>query len=561
MWYQKIFHFFSRNWHHIMVLMICIVLTCLFYGPSIGLGFFSDDWSQILEAAHHSGSVLNYFWNTIDGTRGGGSYGPLFNLLMTVQWAVFGWYAPMYHVVSLVLYAATALAIFIFSKNITSRFDVGLLAMIIFLILPSHTEAVVWVAVQPHLLSTLIFIVALIVYHTAIGRGAFWYRYISLGLIVLSLLTKEITLPFLGIFFLMDWCLDKHDARDRVWWRKYLMFVAVCIVTIGGYWWVRHIITGSGLGYYGQTSLALSVYHMKRMAIEMSLTLLLPWPYRHSIMLWLFDYRPILYIIFFVFVYLIYFFSKRERVLMWACLSYILSLVPFLPLLLSPWNNEGERYTYLPSVFVALVLAIILNMVREKLRLSIVGFLFCIGLLVSCGLAVQRIKLMPWLMAQSVTNSILGSVASVDVRPHDYVVAIGLPDNVAGAQVFRNAIKEAVTQSRRAFFSLERVPIYTALEVKQAQTVSFSFTPVSTTMYRLSSTEFPSSSMFTGFATVTSTIGKVTLEGWQRGDVGRSVLLRLDNKKIDLVLQEYERVVVIYYSRGVLRSAVIRTRV
>jgi hypothetical protein len=67
--------------------------------------------------------------------------------------------------------------------------------------------------------------------------------------------------------------------------------------------------------------------------------------------------------------------------------------------------------------------------------------------------------------------------------------------------------------------------------------------------------------MFTGFAAVTSTIGKVTLEGWQRGDVGRAVLLRLDSKKIDLILQEYERVVVIYYSRGVLRSMVIRTRV
>lgn len=548
---------FCRNYRtEILVALAVCLLTLLLYGASIRLGFFSDDWDQLSVTAQHTGSVWSYVTTNIHGTRGGSSYGPVFNFLLTAQFALFHWYAPLYHVVNLLIYAATAFVIFLFGKKITGQKLVGLFAALFFVVLPSHTEAVVWVAVQPHLFATLAYVIGLYIYSIAVIDQKEWYRYAGLGAMILSLFTKEIGLPFLAIFVLMEWCFSAHTVHNKRWWFKYVGFVAVSVGMIALYWALRHWTTGYGAGYYGQTSLIGSITAMKHMAVEMTLAIILPWPYRRQVLDWLFFHHSVLYVLFGAMLAAVALGIKRHKIIIWIGLSYVVTLLPFLPLLLSPWNNEGERYTYLPSVFFVLGLAVILFEVSKLQGMKKWYGIFGMVSVVVIGCVVQMIKLEPWQVADRVTTSIVQSVPALNLRPTDRVVFVGLPDTVAGAQVFRNAITEGIAATQGTVILSERIPMYAAPRVSEAEHMVYTLNPVSSTVYRLVGDHENATSTFTGFRSIVGTYARFTLEGWQKGDVGRSILITLDPIKIRESATAGVRVVFVYFSKGMLHGFV-----
>lgn len=551
---------YLKRWQiELLVVLSAAMITFAYYGSTLKLGFFSDDWHQLSVTASHASSVWSYFLTNIIGERGGSSYGPVFNLLLSIEYRLFGWTPLGYHLVSLALYVATSFCLFLLGRKMTGQAMVGFLAAIVFVVVPSHTEAVAWVAVQTHLLATFFFVLSLYWYVRGARDNLLRYRYAALGAMALSLFTKEIGITFLALWLIIEWFFSARSWKDRAYWRDLILFALTTVGVVLLYWFLRQYTTGYGAGYYGQTSLVPAWRAMAAMAIELTATIILPYPHRRDLLNWFMAHEWVLWFSGAGLTAMVAFWWQRYQTIVVTGVLYSISLVPFLPLLLHPFSSEGERYAYLPSVFFALLAAMIVFEFKRRFAVSRGAITLVVVMLYTALWTVQTQKIMPWRVADVVTERVLASVVALDIRPTDHVVFIGLPDHVSGAQVFRNAIKEAVRARHGMHISGERIPIYAALTSSRALSTTYTLIPVSSTTLRLVSDQPSNPAMFTGFRTFEGEVGQFTLEGWERGDRGRSILMRFDPEALDEIVTAGGRVVVVYYSNGALRSHVLQS--
>jgi hypothetical protein len=122
------------------------------YGPILGIGFLSDDFNAVQRAA------TGFQWHTAIFFR------PVVMAVFWLDWHCWGLKAAGYHLTNLALHTLTAWLVgrLALSLGLTpwgSAFAAGL-----FVLLPSHTESVTWIAGRTDLLATLGLLVALLAY-------------------------------------------------------------------------------------------------------------------------------------------------------------------------------------------------------------------------------------------------------------------------------------------------------------------------------------------------------------------------------------------------------------
>jgi hypothetical protein len=88
-------------------------------------------------------------------------YRPLFNLWLMLNSAFFGSSAWGWHLLLVLLHAATAAMVFIVIKQLFDRRELALIAACLFAVLPVHAEAVAWVSGGVEVLMTLLLLASL----------------------------------------------------------------------------------------------------------------------------------------------------------------------------------------------------------------------------------------------------------------------------------------------------------------------------------------------------------------------------------------------------------------
>jgi len=450
--------YIQHNIRHSIVGISIVILAFVLYYPTLGVGFLSDDW-HALSIARDTENIFHFFTTNIIGERGGSSYGPIWNMAMYVQYHLFGLHAIGYHIVSMMLLAMSTFVVYLFARRIFHHDLIAYGTALIFVTLPSHVEAVAWIAGQPHLIATVGYILALYWYTVFSSGKKIRYFFLALMSLAVSLGTKEIGITFVIPFLLIDWQNNRISARMssfKATAMHIMRYYIPCVGLVGAYLVARAYATGVVVGYYGSTSLSFSITEAMDMAIRMSVGMFASFPMRDRIVEMVMAHAFVIGFGVTIMIGLIVWIGKSYRTAFLITLGmYISSLIPYLSVQYNALSNEGERYTYLPSLFAAMVIAGAGYIMVHRFQRVWYGIL--LAPIILFGISQIYSKNAEWVQAGNIVTETIESIMYVDIDPERPVIFVGLPDRIAGAQLFRNGTHLAIELSGYGKFTGDRV--------------------------------------------------------------------------------------------------------
>ncbi len=199
-----------------------IILICLFsflaYGNSLGGEFVFDDTDQIVENQNIRSwdnlakAFTTHVWafrerpGTLNVPPPLPYYRPLFTVMLTAEYHLFGLWPQGWHLVSLLLHVTCAAGVFYVILRMSGRNLVALFASILFAVHPVHAESVSWISGMTDPLFGVFFLASFCLYlkaRSAGERGSANRRALGLSLVmfVLAAFAKETALSLVVLVF------------------------------------------------------------------------------------------------------------------------------------------------------------------------------------------------------------------------------------------------------------------------------------------------------------------------------------------------------------------------
>ncbi|MBA3240985.1 MAG: hypothetical protein H0T60_07130 [Acidobacteria bacterium] len=457
---------------HVLILYVAFGVAA--YSNVINAFFLSDDFEfigRMLEGG------LPFMW----GQEHGGFFRPVLILSFYFDTLLWGARPFGFHLTSLVLHALNAFLVFLLTRVLlqTARLEaaeqppeqqrrrrrrrracVAFLAGLIFLLHPSHTEAVSWVSGRADLLASFFFLLSLffcVAHAREAKRGALL---ISLASFSLALLSKESAACLPLVVFAVAVYLDKGERR-AVRLKRSLMKAAPYFVLLVVYVAARAAVLGALVGGYGAAQ-HLNFTHsvVATQLLRFSLRAALPafvlrgLPFLESRAL-----SPVLIVsgtlaVLTAAVLLrraatraaLSALARRHTFLWLMALLFVCALLPVINLRINVFDTQGERFLYLPSAFYAPGAAYLCACTQEGRRAALrTAALACLLIFYAGSLwATNR----DWSAASRLSQSIIEELAAQSTR--DAVLLLNAPDNLRGAYVYRNGLGRALLSFQHA---------------------------------------------------------------------------------------------------------------
>jgi hypothetical protein len=209
---------------------LCVAVTVAAFAITLRDGFGSDDFAWLGWARQaHLPDVLRIFdvWHV-------GHEMPIIYVAFAVQHALFGLDPAGYRVVSIALHALNVVLVYELGRCLLRSPRAALLAALLFAVHPAHSQAVMWDAAVHHVVATLFYLAALLLFLRTLETGSAGAYAMSLGAAALSLLSKEegASLPLVCLLAERLLCAGPWTARRLL---KYAPFA----VLVSGYAVVR----------------------------------------------------------------------------------------------------------------------------------------------------------------------------------------------------------------------------------------------------------------------------------------------------------------------------------
>lgn len=186
-----------------IVLAVIAVAATLAYAGSFAGEWISDDVTLIAE----NPIVRSLGWDnlrTIATSRSDGvNYIPLNFLSLAVDYALWGYWPPGFHLSNLVLHVATAFAIYFFLLHLPEPPGLAAAASLLWALHPVQVESVAWISERKNLLSTLFFVLAFDAYlrYSAALRARTYVLVVLLYLAALLSKVNTIVLPAMTLVY------------------------------------------------------------------------------------------------------------------------------------------------------------------------------------------------------------------------------------------------------------------------------------------------------------------------------------------------------------------------
>ncbi|MBU1202469.1 glucosyltransferase domain-containing protein [Patescibacteria group bacterium] len=431
-----------KSWH---ILFIFLGLSILFYHQALINFFVSDDfhWLVIARDFHPSWHI---FLTNYEGQTYGGSYNPLLVFIFKFFYSLFDLRYFGYHLVSLLLHGVNSWLVYLLAKHTFSWTKIkdkkpwAILVGLLFLIWPIQVEIVSWVAAWPHLWMTLFYFLALLKYFDFRKNSKKINLFLSFLFFTVALLIKEtaISLPFV-IMMLEIYFYSIKEKNKSIPAYTYLTGYFVLLIS---FLVVRYIAIGLLFGYYGSHSLNLAAGDWAgNLAVYLgdmvTFGFIRPLMYK-AIYYYL---APIVIILFsFLALYFFVLLIKKQWLQFVLFAGFLFMLSPFLITGLHHTTFAGERYMYLSASFFLMILVYLLAVL--KFSLSIKKIILILFLILSSSIIYY--KSIIWQAAGDLSRQIVDSYKYIHSPQTNFYLSVGLPDNLSGAEVFRNNLGQAL---------------------------------------------------------------------------------------------------------------------
>ncbi len=445
-----------------LTLILYFVLGVAAYSNVVNSFFLSDDFEfvgRVLEGG------LPFIW----GGEHGGFFRPVFILSLYLDGAVWGSRPFGFHLTNLALHALNAFLVFLLTRRLLGdevgarkrrRSGVAFVAGLVFLLHPSHAEAVTWVSGRADLLASLFFLLSLFAYVSHAREGKPGALVFSLASFALALLSKESAACLPLAVFVVAVYFDKGESwAGRL--KRGLMKSVPFFVLLGAYVLARAFVLGALVGGYGAAQ-HLNFTHsvVASQLLRFSLRAVFPavllrgFPFLESRAL-----SPVLIALGAVAVITAAALLRRAKTraalsalarrhtFPWLMLLlFVCALLPVINLRINVFDTQGERFLYLPSAFYAPAIVYLFAWTpwRRRARLRAAA-LACVLVFYAASLwATNR----TWKEASLLSQSIIEDLAAQSTR--DSVLLLNAPDNLRGAYVYRNGLERALLSFQHA---------------------------------------------------------------------------------------------------------------
>jgi len=545
------------SWKKIGILAILLALSLTLYLRNVNDFFVSDDFDWLELTKNSQTTWAEKFTGNYYGIHGqGGTFRPMVNVVFAIESAVFGLNPIGYHVTSIVLNALVAFLIFLiiselFKNNENSEL-IGIISAVIFLVLPSHAEAVVWVSAVADPMATLFYLLSFytyLIFRTKNQELRTKSNIFSILFFVMALLTKEtaITLPVL--IFGYELIILRNFG-----FKSLLSRLSSYFLVLGSFLAYRFWAIGLLFGYYARESL-LTVASLKFYAhsfLDFVSGLFFFGKFRLIALEYLIKYWYVLagFLVLSSLFSLYGLIKSKYKNQIFLSFFWLLNIGLVLPLGMSKLNDEGERYSYLASVALAIGGGWLIVWLWKKV--TIIGISLAVLSVAYCAVFLN-LKLIRWEDAALISENIVSELGHLNLDKFQKTYFVGLPDNYEGAQVMRNGIIQAANlQLETANLQLERVPIYTIL-TKQNLNAQL-FNPVELWDEGIHTTTVGSQFTLTGNATETHEDYIFELWGY---DYSRSLSYTIHLIFNDSLIPDWQsgKLQIVYYDAGGLKTA------
>jgi tetratricopeptide (TPR) repeat protein len=290
-------------------------------------------------------------------------YRPLFGVLLTFDYALFGSRLWAWHLVNVLIHAAAAWLVYLVCKEFTGRPRIALIAASLFAVHPVHAESVAWISGITDPWMSLFFLTAFYTYLRYRKSGKPYLIIATLALFLLALFAKEaaLALPVL-IAYCELFYFGERDRKQR--WLRLGVIAASFVVPLAVYLFMRRaalgslLINGDTYESVGVVLLTMPIAVLKYLLLS---TLTLGYSYQH--------FTPFVtspanwrFLVPFVIVasLVVLFVFSKSRLVKFAAVWFAVTLLPALAAIryFGPEYVVQDRYLYLPSIGFCLLVAL-----------------------------------------------------------------------------------------------------------------------------------------------------------------------------------------------------------
>ncbi len=433
-------------------------ITCAVFAPALGYDFINyDDTIYAYQNPHLLGGLnfasVDYAFHTTDG----GSWMPLTWISSLLVITLFGVNAAAQHALNILLHAGSAAVLFLALARMTKCFWRSALVAALFALHPLRSESVVWVAERKDTLSTLFWMLGLLAYARHAEKPGPRRLALVFVCLLLGLMAKPMLVTFPFALLLLDhWPLGRAgknwpEIRANFWLlvREKIPLLLLCgLVAAGAFWAQKH---GGAVVSVASTPtlkfLRVSenyLFYLQKIFWPADLSILYP---TNPLRFWLAVLAGLGIV---SLVGLSFRWAFRFPWLLTGWLWFLGTFAPVIGVVRLGHIIVADRYTYIPSVGLAILLAWTAGLCVElRPRLRPVGVCLSGLLLLSCVFA-TRADLPRWKNTITIFQSSLSRDEN-EIALH----------NLALAYHDRGEFNRALTNLNRAItLDPERAEVY-----------------------------------------------------------------------------------------------------
>jgi Flp pilus assembly protein TadD len=332
-----------------------LALTTLVHARAFGNPFlFFDDPQNVLDNPPIRALTLHnleaYFTTPLLGM-----YSPLVYLSFAVDYAIGGLDTTAYHATNLALHLINVGLVAVIIRRLTNHATSGVMVALLFGVHPLNVAAVAPISVRSSLLYSAFYLAAYLAYLAYVRRGEWRWLAVALACFILSGLSKSSAVVFPAILVLTDVYLGRRLTGQR--WLEKLPFVLIAAVFAA-----LTLVFRSDVGVTqnfspferGALALYSLAYYAFALVVPIGLSPFHPYPARV-------DGQLPMSIYFAAFACLAVvtgasLWKAQRRLLVFGGLFFLINLVLVLKLVPLGVEFIADRYVYLPSIGLLLVI-------------------------------------------------------------------------------------------------------------------------------------------------------------------------------------------------------------
>lgn len=360
----------KKKYIYIIVIFL-IVASCAAFGRIAGNDFvILDDLGYIIDNPQIKSGInlqsIQWAFSAVMLSN----WHPMTWLSHTLDWSVFGANACGHHLVNLFFHIGVCIFLFLFLAKTTNSIWPAAFTAALFALHPLRVESVAWAAERKDVLSMFFGIAALYTYAFYAENSKLSRYFLCLVLFALSLMSKPmlVTLPF--VLLLLDyWPLgrwqkalsapaeSRYKFAGKLLWEKapfILLTIASSMITF----WVQNkggaVISEEILPFGLRAANAIVSYVAYLGKIFWPVNLAVFYPYEYSLHIWKILIAGLIII---VITAVAIYYIKKLPFLFVGWFWYLGTLIPVIGLVQVGTQGMADRYTYLPSIGIAVMLA------------------------------------------------------------------------------------------------------------------------------------------------------------------------------------------------------------